>query len=558
MVQALAIVAALAFSGLGAYFLFVRNLSIEDVGRTVIDDPSSASPGFRHSLAGKHAIVEGTVTNITSRSTTIGILSMVELDGFAYMPLVEWGVPDYAIGDRIEKKITFEWSNCNNERHVYSPQLAFPTLQVIPSVEIVVRATNYVSDAVDLISSQLENGDIRIDVPYVRDPVPLARSNCTLKAGDHSWAGEYMDVLGFYPNNNITDQITDLEEEVGTNGIIHFLDANSDHYLDSGDCFILKNLTRPSTDSGMNTYYLTVGWPIEPEMPTYSWGFSCSYMPLIKKGLVIYDRGDTPGARMIASSADSGFQYTVRNIEGFAPDWGNVSLGISSQSPWWDWIELNISRSLLMGHSMANEGLDTVSIGDVTLETSVLDVLGDGFINEGDSVTVTPSSGNFPANSSYEVWLTYKPMGSRMWSTNLVPNATPICRPDVGSVQSGFNIGFDPVHTGFNMTYVPFDLPWKEVVIILSDGNASVNWTLGPGLLSSGAGEHVSLSPLTLGGLTVVCNATDLEGNSLINRGDSIEITTTGTERFSIDTQYTIRITYEPASSLMCSATFDG
>jgi hypothetical protein len=557
MVAAVVIVVVLISAAFGAYYVFFRHWTIMDVAKAVIDDPTPAAPGFKHSLAGKSIVVEGRVTNITTRSTTAGIFTQIELDHCPYVPLVEWGIPDYSIGNRIEKRVSFEWSNCNEERHVYSPQLAFPNLWSAPSVEVVMRAVNWVSDGAYLETSWIEGRDIRVDVTYVRDPILLSEVNCTLKAGRHSWAAEYMDTLGNYPYNNATDRMASLLDRSGVNGSIRFFDNDTDLYLDEGDYFLLRNLTLPATESGMNTYLLMIEWPSEPEMSSYSKGLALTYVPLIQKGLMRYDVGDTPGVRMMRSSVDSGVRYTVRTVVDHAPNWSNLTLMLYGP----DFINaqlLNFSSSAMTGPPLASQVFSPVTVRGTTLQVEATDELGNGLLDVGDSITVTCISGSFPANSSYQISLMFNPTGSSVWMTTFVPDAIPVCSFDAQAIPTGLDLSFRPVHTGLNLTYAPFDVPWDEVNVELTDGNASVNWTFGLGALSWGRGGTSDLSTQTLGALTVGCNATDLEGNGLVNRGDSIDITTCDTGRFLSSCNYTIFIMYIHMNSVMCSATFTG
>lgn len=554
-------VVLLISAGFGAWYFFPRHWSIEDMAAAVINDPTPGAPGFKHSLAGKSVVVEGKVTNITTRSTSLGDLSFVELDHFPDFTLTVWGVPTYDIGDRIEMRVQFEWSICNEEEHVFSPQLSFPNLLAMMSVEIVIRAVNAVSAGAGLVTSQLENGDVRLDVIFVMDPISLGSANCTLKAGTHSWAVEYMDIMGEYETTGMTDHMTSLNNAQGTSGVIRFEDANADAYLDEGDYFLLKNLTRPSSESGMRTYLFTIDWPADPDWNTQSRGHAVAYLPVTSKGLLRYDHGDAPYARLVMSKITSGIQYTVTSVD-FAPAWGNVSVMIQadyiSGFGFFNRMEWNVTAAELTGPPGTTRQFEAVSLGVESIRLNITDAQGNGFLDKSDSVSITSAGVPFSKNSTFSIFLMFKPTTTSIWTADYDPNATPTVRTSSEAVSTGLRCLFNAPHTGFNLTYEPYDVPWREIAVGLSDGNETVNWTFSSSDLNSGTAESVSLPLSALGSLTVCCNASDIEGNGYVDRGDTISITTAGTERFSSGVNYTISVFYKPAMSEMCNMTFHG
>jgi hypothetical protein len=61
----------------------------------------------------------------------------VVLDNFDEMTMSFWGDFPHEVGDGIEVKVRFEWSKCNDERHVYSPQVSFPCTMAVAGIETV-------------------------------------------------------------------------------------------------------------------------------------------------------------------------------------------------------------------------------------------------------------------------------------------------------------------------------------------------------------------------------------------------------------------------------------
>jgi hypothetical protein len=557
--KALAVIVAIILvssSAFGIWFLYLRHWNIKEVERQVINDPTPAAPGFKHNLAGKSIVVEGKVTNITTKGTSLGDFSLVEIDHDDLMPLVVWGTPGFEVGDRIDMRIHFEWSVCNDESHVYSPQLAFPNFYTIPSMEIVLRAVNFVADGAGLETSQLVNGDVQVSVNFVSNPIPLEDANSSLRGGHFSWAGEYIDILGEPQWRNETDHMATLVQSSGESGIIHFTDANLDGYLDEGDYFILKNLTRPTTESGFKTYVFKIGWPGDPDWNYMTDnGFAMSYLPMISKGLLRYIDTDTPGVRIVRNAIPSGFEFTVVLVDGVPLDWDNVTADLYVLGNWEEW---PISTANLTGAPGTSMRYPAVTVGSFSVLFNLTDAQGDGLLDEGDKFSFTADGTPFSNESYIQASLMSKLNDANMWTGGFPVNSTPVSRVSSEAISTGIRVVFGAPHTGTNNTYEDFDVPWRQLRISLSDGNDTTFWTLGPNDLNSGAGVTLSLSPATLGPLTVICNVSDIQGNGYLNGWDSISIATTGMDRFSSSATYTMNLTYLPAMNELCSVSFTG
>ena len=66
--------------------------------------------------------------------------------------------------------------------------------------------------------------------------------------------------------------------------------------------------------------------------------------------------------------------------------------------------------------------------------------------------------------------------------------------------------------------------------------------------LITGSRININFSDASLGPLAVLCNLMDLEGNGYANRGDLFILTTSGAQRFSATTNYSVVVLFEPTA----------
>jgi len=107
------------------------------------------------------------------------------------------------------------------------------------------------------------------------------------------------------------------------------------------------------------------------------------------------------------------------------------------------------------------------------------------------------------------------------------------------------------------------DTAWSDVSILISDGTNTVSWAPLTSDLDGGATVKYSgaMKEFTAGGVQVWCNITDLAGNGYVNQGDFFTLTSGSTAPagpFSSSTTYTVTVMYDPSSSKVCDATFQG
>lgn len=99
---------------------------------------------------------------------------------------------------------------------------------------------------------------------------------------------------------------------------------------------------------------------------------------------------------------------------------------------------------------------------------------------------------------------------------------------------------------------------WSDVGIGVSDGHDVTFWSPSSSALAGGVTIVDSLGSATLGALALWCNVTDLEGNGVIDMGDSVTITTGSSPTFSAATTYTVWLLFEPTSVKIAQISFSG
>jgi len=554
---AVVVVILLAASISGIWYIYFRHWSISELEGQVIFDPGPGSPGFKHSLAGKSVVVEGRVTAVTTLNTTLGTLTLVELDDCEPMPLRYWGSIGFEIGDRIERKVSFEWSQCNDESHVYSPQLAFPTLQPMYGIAVVIGAVFYINTGGGTVDIDNVGSDVRTLITWIKEPIPLDSANCTLRAGRSSYATDYVDALGNYQNNNVTDRIESLSHGVGEEGKLEFLDANDDGYLDNGDFFMFRNLTRPDTDSGFTTYVMTIEWLPDPWVSTEDGHWASIYYPFMNEGVVSpATLPDEPIARFHASDDGPGTRITVDFVDR-AIAWDNVTLTLGGMVGYVSWQPTAAGFSDASPHTIVFPGQD---LGTAEIILTCTDSSGDGLFGRGDCLSFSVAGGlEFQEGVEYEFSILDEVTGYRLGAgVRIRGGALPSSPLTVSTSSSGTDAVFSTVHSGANSSYMALDVSWDELMLVLSDGTNVSGLCLSDSLVLRSPGVPTTVGTFELGSLLVVCRVTDLNGDKLINRGDRITLTPIGTDGFPPSGTYSLHVLYLPESSIMSFAEFTG
>ena len=412
-IVALVIVAmVVGASGLFIWYEYFRPWSTKDIAKEVINDPLVATPGFDHSLAGKEITVKGRVTNITTYQTTLGNQTFVELDHFWEIRLQIWGEVKYKLGDRIKMKVHFEWSTCNDERHVYSPQVDFPNF-VLPSVGVVMDSVSYVRGMV-LISNESADGRVIATVFDQFPPIRLADANCSLRAGTASFAAEYVQVLGGWNYGREIDRISNLTNGVGVNRTLRFFDSDNDGNISNGDRFEASGLARPDTESGIHTYLLTVGLTNVTDPRDSSDIAGNTYLIMTNRGLLRILEPVTPYARLSSEMVPDGVMSTLVRVMTPIP-WSKVAIMLEEGTNFVRWYP---STGELENGANSTAYLGNQDIGSLNVSCTVVDILGNGMLDEGDYFILNTWLGkSFSPSQNYTVRVVYEPMGAQIcWS----------------------------------------------------------------------------------------------------------------------------------------------
>jgi hypothetical protein len=270
------------------------NLEINKDDEFFAWDMEVENPGFSHELAGKSKIVKGIITDISSYETTLGPITYYELDNYSPIRLLEWDYPRFEIGNEVEKKVYFEWSQWNNDKNVYSPQLDFPTLGYTPEVEEIMNRVSCAEGLILELNSTSSFNTVKLTVFTPRgEGFPLELFSCSLKPGDRSWHNDYIDagrgshfVLGRdYEDLTILDSIDSISNDSGENNITTFSDANNNGLLDNGDYFTF-NLSIPDKDSAVLTYVFSINGGARSQQRSVLYGLA--YIVMTNKGVLRY------------------------------------------------------------------------------------------------------------------------------------------------------------------------------------------------------------------------------------------------------------------------------
>lgn len=98
-------------------------------------------------------------------------------------------------------------------------------------------------------------------------------------------------------------------------------------------------------------------------------------------------------------------------------------------------------------------------------------------------------------------------------------------------------------------------LLWGEVVVYLTDGVNTVNWTLSTDDLNNGSYSVHDYGSQALGTLVVSLNVIDMTGNGAVNASDVLTITTNN-GKFNPAKSYLLKLIYSPTMDTIASDTF--
>ena len=559
VVTVIAVAILLGASGFYVWYEYYRHWSAEDLSDAVnlVEEWGPIIVGFKTYLAGRTVTVEADASHVTTRQTTLGELTLIRLQGARYAGLMQWGACDYEAGDRVVMDVSFQWAVINGVEAVFSPQATLG-IGTLDDIQFVNQAVSWVcSESVIGVEDTGDEVIVRID--RASEPFPLDASMCGIKAGTNVGTLEYMDLLGFYRDAPYLDTILDLGTSEGENGTVVFSDANGDGYFDDGDFFTLRNLTRPDSECGAQTYLLWVERDLFPGEPDHDYeppGVFYAYLVVTNRGVMWTTGSDSPVAASFLSPADDGVVLTVQYISGPIP-WNDTDVMITDGTHFVMW---HPDQATLASGPGASFSCGMKEVGEISLECIVTDVQGDGHVGAMDTIELRLRNGTSFEDgytSSFEVGLIYLPNGDAFIREPFEYGAVPTSECSVTIEDARFEAVFAPVHNGTGRNYTFMDVKWDEVVVTIDDGAETTEWQLESSGLDSGELIAWTSSNATLGALVLRCTVTDLQGNGLVNSGDALEITVVSSGGFDPGTEYTVAVRYLPTDTDMCSLTFD-
>ena len=408
----IALIVVAVLLGAGGIYLwaeYFRHWTTADLEEQVISDPTVATPGFRHDLAGQTVTVEGKVADIDHIETTLGDLSFIYTHSSEQLALVVWGDSPYEIGGKVEMRVHFEWATCNDESHVYSPQVAFPW-HVIPPMSNVRDAVSAVRGTV-LIPRDIDSHTARLEVFDRYPALSLSDLNCSLRVGTSSYVLEYLDLYDEWDFGREIDAISNLSVGTSENDLVVFVDADDDGWLTAGDYFELSGIERPAEDSGLRTYMLNLGLTnvTDPEDPIDILAGS-SYMAFTNRGLLRYDPL-TPYGR--GSASVDGNQVTVtcvRLVEQVS--WDDLEIQLTDGMNFVTWYP---SEDRLDDGAPSMENLGGNLLNGTEISCVVTDLAGNGCIDEGDYFVLNAYDG-FYVSDYFTALLIFTVTHDRMFS----------------------------------------------------------------------------------------------------------------------------------------------
>ncbi|TET90892.1 MAG: hypothetical protein E3J35_04445 [Methanomassiliicoccales archaeon] len=372
-VLAVAISLIIISASIGVWFAFLRPWTIREIGEKVVD--WTEAPYFDPSLAGRTVVVSGEVTHVIFFSTSLGPLTVFDLDDYGQIPLVEWKEPTVAIGDLISRQVRFLRGTYNEESVISSPQLFFPVVGNA-LVAYVGMSSSCIRGICLAERDDLFSDDTIIEV-FLRDHegFPLRLFNASLRKGVISGWDDYMDAVDGFPENPELDYLDSLEDSVGPQGRLVFVDSNSNGLLDDRDIFRV-NLSRPSGDVSVLTYLLQINGSPRKGMGILR---GASYIVMTSKGVF----------RIFSAPESESFPFWEGRIRILSETY--TLPGVSTEivvSDIWGWqVSIQEGGCAMWYHSFSLE-CSELADGEVASSNGIsitfLDTNQDGYLNEDD------------------------------------------------------------------------------------------------------------------------------------------------------------------------------
>ena len=257
----------------------------------------------------------------------------------------------------------------------------------------------------------------------------------------------------------------------------------------------------------------------------------------------------TPTSSLTKSTVTGGDKFTFAPMSMDTP-WDDVTILLSDWSSTVFWSPLTTD---LDDATTAEWVGGSQMLGTLNVFANITDLAGNGYINQGDYVTLTVGDGAFSAATTYTVTILHDPTGAEVCHTYFQGEAeiTPVSSLTKSTISNGIKFTFAPMSK---------DTPWGDVTILLSDGSNTKAWSPLTTYLDNGTVSKFNsyTAAANLGTLKVNISITDLAGNGYVNQGDYFVLALGPGQVFSVVTTYTVTIMHDPTASEICHSSFTG
>jgi hypothetical protein len=379
-VLAVIVAVAVVLASFGVWYFVFRHWSIHEFETRIVG--TQWSPGFDPSLAGTSVFVQGRVTEIETHNTTLGPLTLIELDDFGYIHVIEWKEPSVEVGDILVKEIHFEWSRFNDDIRVFSPQLDFPVFPPAYSIPVVLESVSLITGMCLVPRADNSSSAMIIEIILPRgEAFPLGMFNASLRKGALSWTAEYIDTMDGYESNQELEFLESLEDGVGSNGNMNFIDSNQNGLFDEEDYFEVY-LDRPEEESAVLTYLLLING--KSRYIGFNILEGMCYIVMTNRGLL--------RVTVVQDPSSTAFDFGSLEISSEYIGIRGITTELVVAKLWSPPLPLESSGCKLVQHHWVLE-CDTLRDGEVASEGNISisfeDSNDDGFLNPGDVFVVT-------------------------------------------------------------------------------------------------------------------------------------------------------------------------
>lgn len=120
---------------------------------------------------------------------------------------------------------------------------------------------------------------------------------------------------------------------------------------------------------------------------------------------------DTPPvANFTKSSVENGLKFTFTP---FSKDttWGDISFVLTAEADSVSFVNIT-TEDLMSDSGTVTKSVGYRDLGSLSVYMNVTDLAGNGYVNQGDSFTLTTGGGAFSKAITYEIFVMYDPIGA--------------------------------------------------------------------------------------------------------------------------------------------------